>query len=439
MGKNTRKNQCANKVNSRNKDKINENKVDSRNKDNKDKINKKKDYNINKGTKGNKLSNFTKSDKIFWRVCIVICTVMVMALTIYLANKDMPIYKQDDAESTYAKAEVVKVYNEKLQSDKKTEYMKKGFMEIQLKILSGRYKDETYKITHNVSVLYNVVVKEGDIVSVRIDERNDGEHEVSIYNYYRTNSIIMCLVVFALVLIVIGGFKGLKALIGLIFTIISIIWILLPLTLKGYSPVIVTLSVVLVATVVSLVLIDGWSRKTVVAIVGTMGGILVGMIFALIATRIMHVTTYQMEEAESLLLVNQSLGLKVKNLFLCSILISCMGAVMDVAMSISSAIEELKTLDAKIEAKKLFASAMNIGRDAMGTMANTLILAFAGSSLNMMILLYSYGISFEQLFNTDFVAIEIISAIAGSIGIIAAVPLVSFVGAYIGNKKAKGM
>ena len=234
-----------------------------------------------------------------------------------------------------------------------------------------------------------------------------------------------------MVLILVGGFKGFKALVGLTFTIVSIIWILLPLCLKGFSPLLVTLAVVLVGTVVSLVLIDGWTRKTRVAIVGTMGGILFGMLFAFISTKIMHINTYQMEEAESLLLVNQSVGLKVKNLFLCSILISCMGAVMDVAMSIASAIEELKVVDSKISSKKLFSSAMNIGRDAMGTMANTLILAFAGSSLNMMILLYSYGVGFEQLLNTDFVAVEVISAIAGSIGIIAAVPLVSFVGAYI--------
>ena len=101
---------------------------------------------------------------------------------------------------------------------------------------------------------------------------------------------------------------------------------------------------------------------------------------------------------------------------------------MDVAMSISSAIEELRVVNKDIKALSLFKSAMNIGRDAMGTMANTLILAFAGNSLNMMILICSYGVSFQQ-----FVAIEIISAIAGSIGIILAVPLVSFVGAYGAN------
>lgn len=390
-------------------------------------VNKKTELNIKK----NSNTGATKSDSLVWKICIVLSCVIIFALTIYLANKDMPIYKQDDAESSFAKAKVVKVFDKNLESDKKTENIEKGSIKVELKILSGKYKGETHNISHQVSVLYNVVVNEGDTVSVRIDERNDGTHEVSIYNYYRVNNIIGCLVIFALVLIVIGGFKGLKALVGLVFTIISIIWVLLPFTLKGFSPIVVTLCVVLVATVVSLVLIDGWTRKTRVAIVGTMGGIVIGMIFAVIATSIMHVTTYQMEEAESLLLVNQSLGLKVKNLFLCSILISCMGAVMDVAMSIASAIEELKAVDKKIAPKNLFSSAMNIGRDAMGTMANTLILAFAGNSLNMMILLYSYGISFQQLLNTDFVAIEIISAIAGSIGIIAAVPLVSFVGAYV--------
>lgn len=384
-----------------------------------------------KDMKNKEVSEKTKkSDAIFWRVCITIATIMILALTIYLSNKDMPIYKQENTNSTYEVARVLKVVKDNTQKDSNTENIKKGTMTIKIKILSGQYKNKVYTIDNYLSAMYNVNVKSGDKISVRIDKRTDGDVDISVYNYYRVNTVIGCLIVFAIILILIGGKKGFKALAGLVFTIICLIWILLPLALKGYSPIIVTLCIVFITTVVSLLLIDGWTRKTRVAIMGTMGGILVGSLFAVIASKIMHVTTYQMDEAESLILVMQSTGLKVKNLFICGILISCMGAVMDVAMSISSAIEELRVVNKEINSFELFKSAMNIGRDAMGTMANTLILAFAGNTLNMMILIYSYGVSFQQLINTDFVAIEVISAIAGSLGIIIAVPLVSFLGAY---------
>ena len=123
--------------------------------------------------------------------------------------------------------------------------------------------------------------------------------------------------------------------------------------------------------------------------------------------------------------------LKIKDLFLCGILIACMGAVMDVAMSIASSIAELHIVNPQLTRWELFRSGMNIGKDAMGTMSNTLILAFAGNSLNMMVMIYSYGIGFQQLMNTDFIAIEVIRSIAGSIGIICTVPFVAFIAATV--------
>ena len=108
---------------------------------------------------------------------------------------------------------------------------------------------------------------------------------------------------------------------------------------------------------------------------------------------------------------------------------------MDISMSISSAIGEVHEANKKLGFKELFTAGMNIGRDAMGTMANTLVLAYVGSSLNMMVLIYSYGVSFTQLVNTDFVAIELIRAIAGSVGIIGTVPCVAAVAGYLYSKK----
>ena len=122
---------------------------------------------------------------------------------------------------------------------------------------------------------------------------------------------------------------------------------------------------------------------------------------------------------------------------ICGILIAAEGAIMDISMSVSSSVDELHRVNPALTAKELFRSGMNIGRDAMGTMANTLVLAFAGTGLNTMLLIYAYDASFEQLMNAEFLSMELIRAIAGSLGMILTVPLVALLSARILTAKKK--
>lgn len=356
---------------------------------------------------------------------------LAFLLVIYYANNDRPIYKEGDTSGTsYEVGKVVGILENHVTMDESTDGLWRGDMKLQVKILTGEYKGETAEVINYFSSLYNVRVNQGDKISIRIDENEKG-YQVSVYNYYRVPQIIGAVVIFLLILIVIGGKKGAKSAVGLIFTMVCIIGILLPLTLKGYSPLLVTIMLILVCNLVTFFLIDGVQIKTVVAAVGSMCGVLAGAGFAVLAQHFMSVTTYQMDEAESLLLITSTTDLNMKNLFLCGILIACMGAVMDVSMSIASSIAELHTVNPQLTRWELFRSGMNIGKDAMGTMSNTLILAFAGNSLNMMVMIYSYGIGFQQLMNTDFIAIEIIRSIAGSIGIICTVPFVALIASTV--------
>lgn len=356
---------------------------------------------------------------------------------LYFANHDRPRYQSSDTSGIeYEVGKVTGILKDNTVVDETTEGIWRGSMELQVKILTGRYKGETVNTTNYFSSLYNVRVKQGDKVSIRIDTTDAGEYQVSIYNYYRVPQLIGCVAVFLLMLVVIGGKKGAKSAVSLVFTMICVIWILLPMALKGFSVLLVTILVILLGTMVTFFLIDGIQKKTVIAVVGSISGVLAGALFSMVSQALMSVTTYQMEEAETLLLITTTTDLKLKDLFLCGILIACMGAVMDVAMSIASAVAEIHSVNPQMRAKELFQSGMNIGRDAMGTMSNTLILAFAGNSLNMMLMIYSYGVGFQQLMNTDFIAIEVIRSIAGSIGIICTVPLVAFIAAEVyGNKK----
>ncbi|MDO5410185.1 MAG: YibE/F family protein [Lachnospiraceae bacterium] len=370
------------------------------------------------------------------RLLAAVLAAISFAGMIFLANNGRPTYQSSDTSGVeYEVGKVVGILEDHTTEDEKTDGILRGNMELQIRILTGRYKGETVNVTNYFSALYNVRVKQGEKVSIRIDTVGEGEFQVSIYNYYRVPQMFGCVAAFLLFLILIGGKKGAKSALGLIFTMACVIGILLPLALKGYSVLGVTILLILLCNLVTFWMIDGIQIKTMVAAAGSVCGVLAGAAFSLAAQAAMHVTTYQMEEAETLLLITTTTKLQPKNLFLCGILIACMGAVMDVAMSIASSVAEVHRVNPQLGKWELFCSGMNIGRDAMGTMSNTLILAFAGNSLNMMLMIYSYGIGFQQLMNTDFVAIEIIRSMAGSVGIICTVPIVAFIAAAVFSKK----
>lgn len=377
-----------------------------------------------------------------WKIAILIAGMLLLIGILYYANHDRPRYTITDTTGTeYETARVVEIYENNTMVDETAENIVRGSMRMKVQILSGRYKGQNADTVNYFGAVNNVIVKEGDKVCVRIDTTGKDQYEVSIYNYYRTPVIIGIVLLFIFALILIGGRQGVKAVAGLIFTILCIVFILVPLCLKGYSSIPMTCLIIFITNVVCYALIGGFQTKTVTACIGSICGVVIAAILAYIAEKMTGITTFQMDEAEALILVKSSNPLKMRGLFISGILISAQGAVMDIAMSIASALDELHQHKPQLKAKDLFQSGMNIGRDAMGTMANTLVLAFAGNSFNMMILIYSYGVSFNQLINTDFVAIECIRAVAGSLGIVLTVPIVAAISAYTyqwkGKKKKK--
>lgn len=370
-------------------------------------------------------------------LALCVLAAIAFAVLLYAANYDRPVYRSRDTSGTeYEVARVLRVLEDKTVEDEQLDGIWRGSMVLEVAILSGRYAGQTAVTTNYFSALYNVRVRQGDKLSVRIDTTGDGRYEVSVYNYYRVPGLFACVGVFVLLMIAVGGKKGAKSVLGILFTMICLVWILLPLALKGYPALWVTIGIILACNFVSFVLIDGIQTKTMVASVGSICGVLAGAVFAAIAGAVLSVSSYQTDEAETLILITSTTQLSLRGLFLCGILIACMGAVMDVAMSIVSSIAEIHMLNPERSAVQLFASGMNIGRDALGTMSNTLILAFAGNSFHMMLMIYSYGVSFEQLMNTDFVAVEVIRGMAGSIGIICAVPASALIAAAVYGRRS---
>ena len=380
---------------------------------------------------------FTKKNIL--RVVIIAAFIIAYIIAVVLANSGFEGYTTTESTGIeYEHAKVLAVVSEDLDTDESMENYAVGSTELNIEILSGRYKGDVVQVTNYLSAMFNVVVGEGDTITVRIDTSGVNEYSVSVYNYYRTIAIIVIVAIFAAALILLGGRQGARALLGLVFTFISIMFLLLPLSLKGIPSVPVTIVLVALTTVVGFYLLGGIQPKTVGGALGCVCGVCFAALFGFLSILALHITTYQMDEAEALMLARTDYGLQLKGLFLSSILITALGAVMDIAMSIASAQVEIKAQQAAITRKELFSSGMRVGRDASGTMANTLVLAVAGSSLNMMILIYSYQVTFTQLMNTDFVAIEVIRSIAGSMGIILAVPFTAlFTAMLLTRKKSK--
>lgn len=175
--------------------------------------------------------------------------------------------------------------------------------------------------------------------------------------------------------------------------------------------------------------IDGFTAKSICAIVGTIIGVVLAAVFAFIFGKICHISGYNVDDIESLIYIGEMTDIKVGELMFAGILISALGAVMDVAMSVASTINEIHDKNPKLDTKELFKSGINVGKDMMGTMSNTLILAFAGGSINTFVYIYSYNYQYYQVLDMYSIGIEIIQGISATLGVILTVPIVSAISA----------
>jgi len=379
--------------------------------------------------------NKYKKDIITITVTVILGILIVFSSKLIFANGFL--LDKLSAGVEYYEAEIVNVIKENLQDDKYIEEIELGYQQVSVKILDGPYVENQYEITNNVSRLYNTVVKKGDKVIVAMYFMDNKLNDVAISSFKRSTSLSIMVILFLLVILLVGGFKGLKSIVALLFTMICIIFLMVPLMLRGVSPIISAIIIAIISTSITLVLVSGTNKKTLSAIIGTLIGVLIAGVLAYIFGETTNLSGINMSEAESIMYIAETTNLKINGMLFAGILVSALGAVMDVAMSISSSIFEISSIDKAMSIKALFKSGMNIGRDIIGTMSNTLILAFAGGSINVLILLYSSNMPANRLLNLDILGTELIQGVAGTIGIILTVPATAIIAAYLCKKKLK--
>lgn len=262
---------------------------------------------------------------------------------------------------------------------------------------------------------------------------------MTLQDYDRTVPLALVVLAFLVVTVLVGRRVGAKSLLGLGLTVVCIFSILIPLLLGGWPTLPTILGMCAYVTVVEFVILGGVNRKTLCAILGTISGVAFAALFGELACALLRVNGYKMYSAEptieALLQIKQGQdpmhSLQLGDLLVGGIVIAALGAVNDVAMSISSAMNELVAVNPALTRRQLLRSGMNIGRDMVGTMTNTLILAFFGSSFTLILYLYSLGLQPHQLFSSAYLAREVISGISSSIGVILSVPITAFISSIL--------
>lgn len=307
-----------------------------------------------------------------------------------------------------------------------------------IKVLSGEFKG-TERLVDNMltgNPAYDINLKRGDKVILHAEAKTEeitsaDDVDFFIADIKRDNALLGVSAIFIALLLLIGRKKGIYSLISIIATVALIFFMLMPMILNGFCPIASAVLVGILSTIITIYLVGGLNSKSSSAIIGTSLNLVFAGALSLLTIYLAHLTGFAGEE--SMFLYSAHPDLNFPGLLSASMIIAALGALMDTGVSIASAINEIYETDRTLSVKQLFTSGMNIGKDVIGTMSNTLILVYLGSALPLVLL--SNNIDLQKFFNLNQVATEISSAVIGSIAILLCVPLTAIISAYLIKKQ----
>lgn len=327
---------------------------------------------------------------------------------------------------TFEKAEVTEILQDNLDSGG----TRVGEQKVRVHMLTGVRKGEDLDITSSSGYLFGAACEVG--MKVIVMQSVAGDTTIaSVYTQDREMVIYIFALLYLLALCLIGGKQGLKGCLGLVFTFFCVIFVYLPMVYLKFSPFWAAVFVCFITTLVTMYLIGGPTRKTIAATLGTLAGVVLAGISAWCFSKASGISGYNVSDIETLMTLWNTNRIQVGALLFSGLLISCLGAVMDVAMSVSSAIDEIYKQNDSLTRRELFKAGMRVGRDMMGTDSNTLILAFAGSSVSTLLLDYAYDLPYQQIINSNNIGIAIMQGLAGSFGIVLSVPLTVLICSFL--------
>lgn len=373
------------------------------------------------------MKNFNRNTYI----CIALLAIMILGLFTFSNIESSKEKPNANSSYSFAKAKVDKITFDNLyELEDKSKEVLEAKQEFEITILDGEHQGEKYKIRNTIESLdiHKIVVSENDEIIINYTLSNDDGkiNSIHLYEISRENYLYLLIGIFILSVILICGKKGIKSILTLIFTSFMIIKVLIPILISGFNPVIATIVVCIVTVASSLFFITGINKKTIISILGTVGGILISSIAAIIIGNLCKITGLAETESQLIAYNNSSLGLDFKSILFAAIIIGSLGAIMDVSVSITSAMDEVLQIKNNISKKDFIQIGMNIGKDIIGAMSNTLILAYAGGAFSLIFLLAAQKMTYTTIINMEMISTEIITAFAGSLGLVWTVPITVF-------------
>lgn len=362
----------------------------------------------------------------------IICIVIILAGYFYSRQIQ---YERFDTPEQIAKGVVLEMKEEetvKPSEDGGNLFAGKKWA-VTVEITSGSFQGRIVNTEHfeGNNPAYDFSIYPGDKVILSLESEDYLLKNVYISDISRDRFILYLFLLFIGCIILIGAWQGFKTIIALTITAWSVIQILLPAILAGRDPVFVTILVCTGITIITHMLVTGLTRKSLSAIIGTMAGIIIAGVLARSVILLGRINGLTSEESRQFFFAYGEGKLDITGLLFAGIVIGSLGAVMDVAMSIASSITEIYQANPDLGFSRLFKSGINIGRDVMGTMSNTLILAYTGSALPLMLLISANNIPFLKYINLEMIATEVIRALSGSIGLFLAVPFTAAISAWL--------
>jgi uncharacterized membrane protein len=277
-------------------------------------------------------------------------------------------------------------------------------------------------------------VRKGD--KVLLIRSIDDEADWYFSDYLRSDSLLVFGLIFVLALLVFGRKKGFNTIVSIAFTCIAIFFVFVPAILSGKNIYLWSVIICVYSVLMTFLVVNGISKKTFAASIGSLCGIAVSGLLTVIMDRVLSLSGFVDEDSVYLTYLPTENPIDLRAIIFAAIVIGAMGAIMDVAMSIASSLWEIREESQAPTYRGIIRSGINIGRDVLGTMANTLILAYIGSSLSVVLLLSVYSSSLLGLMNREMIIVEILQALVGSFGLLFTMPFTSLICAALYVKRS---
>lgn len=329
---------------------------------------------------------------------------------------------------TFARAVVTKIVHEEGDENNPYDIMVK----VHLKIIDGVKSGETHIVEFkgDDNMPKGMFYQEGDTVFIGIAKLQSNEVDyISIYDVENTTGIIILGIMLLISVIVVGRLRGVLSMASLIATVFLLFYLLVPLTLKGKSPVPMAIAISLIAIVITIPIILGFQKKTVAAITGASSGVLIATLLALGTGWIIRLTGIVTNEMMTVFYAS-SIDIDLKGLALSGIIIASLGAIMDVCISIASATEEIFRVNPEISFGDAFRSILTVSSDMLGATMNTLLFAYVGTSLPLVLIIalkLEPGIPFSMVLNYNPVLSELVQSAIGCIGMFLSMPATALI------------